>query len=1534
MTISPEEFEQSINPQLQEPAMDDMFLESITVPAVRGEKSSRMYAGQAAMLKGSSDNAELLEIDAMQPDTKVVREEAVQNFYNQKQQELAAWLEGSLQQNPQGVQDALVTASEIQDQIIGNQTSPVGAERAYVEAASPNGVREQQQEMSFIMAAMNDINDMVDNQGWIDTAQDFAGMLVPFGYAMDASDIDKEISEKPELSEIAGANLDEIIMNLHTLPEERKKAIFPALKDAVIEATKTSFLGIESEGNMLKARDLLLSIIDPEGAAEVAFDVGVDAAIGAADIVPINAVSKLAKLSKLERVNASQVLKGAVNKLKADTTAAKVAAKSGDMESAAIHTVNAMTDDAVAESMNTTRVSAAMDATPIQMSEWFQEVLDDDLLPSAVAQKLNEAKGKAQGFARSMTTESDFMQIGALTSSERQKVIADFTDQFMSGAKEDYLTEGVQLGNLKITSQDKKGFTYDYTISKVGQPTELGTGKVKFSINDVTGNFSATVQDPIAQQASNIVSPATFSKTGKTGDFNAEVKRSIQSSDIAAAIDKKAADMLQWAAEPIGGAFQGKARQRVEDILLAGDEFINESTQVVGRTFTPTELAAGIETAKGTVRLTSPKEVEAYYRMRMFADSAWQTENQVLRRELELGGFKEVKMFAGVNPDPNLPYRTRMKSVSVGKPLESSASARASLQGKENYGIWDDKSGEIVSWTDEYIDDVYESGDQIVRLRKDWNTKGTGELDGSGEVVEYVRVKANRINDLPEQVLHYKPGYVPKDNVAQFAVKQNMPIIKRGVAGQTRTQAMRLFNSKADAERFVNEQIANYAQKHDVSIEDASRVFSIANYDDLTAAERLEDAVGAHGGLYHGERSKDEILFGLSGQQVERVAPFEAFKRQVGHLGTFVARNEVRVGAEKRWLNTVRKEFPEIRLEGFDGTKVPTNLPRGRALETLRRQIKEWNGIPTRDENMLQAAIQNTHDWMLNGVRKVPFGLRNKESIDSLLWLKNANPITAIKGAVMHSFLGMMSPIQIFTQASAMTVALSRRPGLAGKSLNQAIGFHMLDNVRNDTALSKLYSLLPKDIYGADLKEAHDAWRRTGLYESVFNNTDTAYIATNGVGFDMNTMANKASNVSLLFYRGGELANRRVSFLAEFNNWKLNNPGKAVDDDAIEQILIETNKNMLELNAANRAWWQGGYGTGAQRQVAGMATQFMQVIAKTLEAGLKGTDRGGFTRAEKARIFFGQAALFGAAGVPMASVVAPAFVDWLGADLGDEATVSMINQGFVGVITQQMFEMDSQVSNRFALGGAVTDLFKDVLTSEDPLFLKAMGAGGGLLGRVHDAMGEAYVALGMADRASFKDLTTEQIGLALAAFSRVPSTGRNLWKAHLMHNQNLILDRRGRPIVSKDFDLQTEIGQLMGFQPSAEARTRVLQWSNRETEELIDELVSVRVNLMHRAVYQAKLDGEKVAHLADAMQILDETMPEYVKMQVRQKVIDRVFGDNAQTLEERELAKFINRTAADKITEDALIDAKGFGGKDVPIYRPFKEILNDPQEKR
>lgn len=1058
------------------------------------------------------------------------------------------------------------------------------------------------------------------------------------------------------------------------------------------------------------------------------------------------------------------------------------------------------------------------------------------------------------------------------------------------------------------------------------------SGTVRFTRDADTGTYNATA-DALEQNLarSYVQAPTSWSRGDANFDFNEAVTDSIVASDVGAAAQKVADDFLQWTLEPLKGVKNLKSRQRLDAVLLHGDEFINEGTAIRGRTFTPQELADGFDIPghQGKVRLTSPAEVTSYYRARMFADSMYQVENHAMRRRLELEGVSQVK----IGKDPIL-----------AKQYEDFNAARSALADKPGYVIFKADTREVMDINLNQLEQDYNNGYRLVRARSSYNTSGGGVGDEVSAHADFLLVRDTDIGDLPANVLHYKPGYVPKVNKIEFMVKMRYSLNKPGEPGATNTMALRGFNSLRDAETFRDEQIAKYlAANPQATYDSAFNKFSIGGAEEVTGIDAIEKGVGASGGLYTGMRSQNELLFGLSGSDMKRLGALDAFQRQTAHVGVLVSRNEMRLLQEQRWLNTVRDRLPSTRITGFESTALPDNAI-GKALSRMRQQIQEWNGIPEVNETRFQAMAQYMHDWVLSGTRRL--GFQAEGSWESLQWLKHKNPVTAVKAAVMHTLLGALNPAQLYTQASAALIAGSRRAGvsltgdLAG-DLRTAVTFGMLDNIRHEGALSKVMNKLisAQDLH-PNVAAAYQAYRKTGLYESALNNADTARLSVDGLGATMG-MVKKLDTMSLLFYRSGELFNRRYSFIKEYAAWLDTHKGKLPTDADVIAITKEANKDMLELNAANRAWWQGGSGTNAIRQILGMATQFMQVTAKTAELLLPGvvtgrTQTSGFTQAQKMRIFGGQMLMFGAAGIPLGNSALNGVFNILGQqDIGPEAALA-VNQGFIGFAVNGMLgnleesEQQLDISQRVALGNQMNEFVRSVLTTDDPLIFAALGPAGGSVGsRFMDAM-RALRIFYLGSQADGYEMSGQDITAIIAELGTVTSTGNNLFKMWTMHNLNKILDRRRNVVDERDFDFGTEMAVAFGFRPSIETTTRMIQQAVFRNEELVNELADVRVRLMHRAIFELRMDPQKIDIIEKAIGGLDEMIdnPE-LRLQVQDQVQKRLF-DAPKTAYDKAVSDWFKQTAVDKLSTDARIDINlGLGVAEQAVTRPFSQIMQE-----
>ena len=1528
-------------------------------------------ATQNAMVQGRPTDLQAINLAAADFDGTAALSVAASKLYSQLEAEIADTGSRFTEISPADAAGTLDQIVSAQEQVTEFRMSPVATELAVIRGAVNTPLLEAvQKELAFSLAAHNELSKLTDDAGILDTISNIGGNFVPFRHANDYGDLKDIISEHPDLKgAIDSDSIGLMISSWQSLPTSRKDMLIKPLVDSIMKATGVDYGLGKTDGNILNATGILIRFLQPEGGERAELESKIMLGIDVASVLPFGAIARasklatgtaaaskaagirIAKINKLSptvRKDMMGVMANAADYLRRVNNPVKIVANAGDTKTASQMNLAAMMDDGVAKAYGLPSDGAYRNTMPMQAQVGTPEFVEG--LAPATARTLNKYISEQAGFRNSMTTESDLLTVGVIGKSERATVVRSFHAD-MEIKAEDLLQEGISLKSVKIVDDSitDAGFTYEFVLENVkhleleqaGKLTNLTpkthTAFRSWRVNEVTGNFEETAKS-LAKPGIAGRSPSAWSKRGEKDatDFQDTVTDSIILEDVS--VTNKQLINEQWieANSTVSGIGHAKGRARIDSVELAGDEYINKGTQVRGKVFTENELIAGIQTKDGIVRITRQNEVEAYYKRRAFADSLWNIQNFVTRRELQIAGFNGSITLKGTG-------------IAV-KPFESSIGAKMSLGQRPGRSAYVSNTDEVLPLTDELIDAQYAEGKVLVRSRNDWNTTGAGDLARGGEVVEYMFIEQKVIKDLPNQILHYKNGYVPKINEGiEFVVKQKVPINKAGVKGATRDTALRAFSSKEDAIKFQNGLIAKFVAKNpEATPEEAARLFEIADGSKMAQMERMENALSGSGGLYTGTRSADDLLMGLNGVPIERMAPGEAFGRYIDHLGTAVTRNEWRIGEEARWLNTVRKMDTGIEIKGFNGTLLP-NTPEGKGLEKMRQQINTWNRVPSRTESMFEGMVQKYHDWALNGARRMGI---EKNAINHALWLKHADPVSAILTANMHIMLGALSPAQLYVQASAAVVGLSLAqikdiPGIIADTAR----FSMLDNIKNPVAFEKA---MVKMINGKQVlkeqEELYQGWRRSGLFDSVRSNADMNYMSSTGVGLTSDLMR-KAGNASLMIYRAGELTNRRISFISAYTRWKAKNPKGTLDNDNLKEVVKEANRTMLELNTANKAWWQGGQGTSGIQRITSITGQFQQVLAKTVELALKGQKSGGFTRQQKGRIAAGQALMFGGAGFPIINTVAPAMMEWVGVE-PDSSTSNAINQGVVGTVVKEVFAADIEVSNRAALLSSTFETFRDIVTSKDPMWTKVLAVSGSSGQRVGEAVitsnmilqSQAFQRLAelepllMHDRSS-ESVMQEPTMLETAAdvarlLATIPSSSRNLVKAMMMHNSGKILDRRGRVLIDTSdeggFTFGDKLGVALGFGLTRETRVRTIQQHNRDTDATVNAAAQTIVAAYHRYVYTHDMNPKYAQSVHNVVQLIHESFDNPLLVErVSERVKSSIFNDPKST-EEREMLKFFNTIVPEKLTEGVLMDTSFNMGnvfKKQTIVQPFQGRL-------
>jgi hypothetical protein len=1535
-------------------------------------------ASQVAMALGRGTDSEAIALAEAEPLPDNALAQAAENVFLELESTLLNAEKGFEEIAPEHMQSTLHQIVDAQKSINDMRSSPVSTELAVIQAATTIPLSEAlREQLAFNFGVRNEIHRLLDEQGKLDFVSDIGGNFIPLRQWMDFDDVKDNIKEHADLKDaIDGESIVSMVGSWQALPVARKEALFPALTEAVLAATGVDYsfgLGIEAlktDKNVLNAAGILLRFLQPEGGERAKLETQVLSAIdivglGGADVISAGlratksgtAIAKLNDIPIDVRKTMESIFGNAREYAAKKHNSIKLVADSGDVKEAARLNVAAVTDEKAAKTFNVPREDAFTNSLPIWQGSGRPEYIKG--ISPEVNKVMNGHMTKSSGFVRSMTTESELMRLGVLTAPERKLVIKNFYDE-MDLKAEDLLQEGIHLTDMRVIKQDEFGFTFEYKLRneaeqyiKAGETdgevlTHTVTDTRSWRINQVTGDFEETTKDLARPSSSSIPfqSPAARSvtKPGEAQDFNDTVKRGIQATDLATSTKSQLNDRLREATTDSRGKFLSrKAYDRLSAIEIAGDEYVNKGSQVRGRVFTEQELIAGIQTSQGTIRLRNPEEIGVYYKRRAFADEMWAIQNFISRRELELQGAKFL----------------RLKGDDVfGIPMDTVGAAKASTKDKAGYRAWISNEDNLVDLSDEMIDAQYDKGFVLVRLKQDWNTSGAGSLAKGGEFVEYAFVPTEKLKELPLQVIHYKYGYVTKVNEGiEFVVQQVTPIKKAGQPSASKKQALRAFASKKDAEKFMASQAATLVAKNPgISMEQAKALFQIEDASLMSQFDRMDNNLSGSGGLITGHRSQDELLMGLEGVPIERMSPSEAYSRAIDVLGNGLAVNEWRLGERQRWLNTVRKMDNTIKIEGFDNTKLP-NTPIGKALESEREYINTVTRMPTRQESLFEAQAQKVHDWILEGSRGM--GIK-KDNIKSALWLKHADPISAILTANMHIFLGALNPAQLYVQASAAVVGLSlSKIAEVPNIIRMTAQIAAMDNIRDNAAFAKAVDLLriDKQLSPEDV-EAFHWWRRAGLYESVRNNADLHYISSTGMGIT-NDILRKLENFSLLVFRTGELTNRRLSFLAAFDRWRRKNPSKQMTDLILsDDVLREANLTTLELNSGNKAFFQGGAGTSAPQRILSMATQFQQVLAKTVELSLKTQKRGGFSLEQKRRIALGQLVMFGAAGVPIVNMIAPAIIDWVGAENVPEETIESINQGVTGLISQQGFGADVEVASRASLLGGVAETFQDIWTSKDPMWQKMLSVTGisgqragqaivditNVLQSQSATMAKLYELepLLLGDRRSSSDMDVPTMlstaGDIARILATIPSSTRNILKARMMHNAHRILDRRGRVVIdaSEDggFNFATELAVALGLSTTTrEATHYALKRSGRDFEEEAQVAAQVIVKAHYEYVYLHEMNPKYAQALHNIQQLVHESLDNDELLERTRAIVTSRIMNIGTSLEEIELRKFYKRTAPERLTEAVILDAeKGINPSNIfnkrAIVQPFSHVMS------
>lgn len=1355
----------------------------------RGDQSLR---NQAAVLKSASNgtpvarNQELLQATG-ESGSQLLEMEKQFRIQEEKQLTQEAFSE-ALGDTPEEIQENAEAVNEIINSLDESSIQPGSSEVMYVQSLSDiNTEQVTKERIATQQYLLNEIDTLWKNVSSVEKIWDAIKNFIPGKLLMDNFQLTGIINP----DDAKQAVIDMIVGFRSKSPEEQR-ALFPIIRDELFEFLPTG-----------KALTLLIDMVDP---TQEATPENFSKLHSALDLIDVSAFGvgiafKIASLGK--KLNSIRVANELGNReVASELTAVSVVDSTGE----------------TARANGIDQVTAANNATPFNV-EKIDESFTKDLAPEAQL-RLNLFHQEASKSVSEISTAETFIQEGLLTSKADQINAIDRAESRFQKQILKHFGKDTPILSIDRGVVTPKGTTFTFKI-KTSEGLRLNVKFDKKFTRDDVGRWQESSDSLLGQL---VASPNVLAAgTNRLDDVQSAIRLDSASSVVA----KQLFNLSTKAMEPIVGkglkslsSLKPSVRKEIaalDSILLHGDE--------VSEVYTTSQLRAGVNGVK-----LGDRQIEAYFNIRMLADSLFYIRNSAEREKAIANNIHGIQLVDGIE---------------TGKVFDTSG--KASLDVAKKRIIWDDTNQVALPVNGLDLETLYEEGKRLVVLTR---SKEFGEAGTFNTLL----IDTSDMRKLPYQILKKKIGYVPKiAKEGTWFVKSFRGSMINGSEVENATiETIRIFDNKKDANTFRN----------DLRLEATIAEDSKVKYETLEDRQLEREAIGGEGigsssGLYTGARKGEDIPFGLDGVKLERYGAFEALQINIQNLQKNIPRNLWRIGIQQKWINTANHLIVSRRITSFRDALPDTEA--GRFLDAQRKQIEDWMGFPTKSEEMWSEAVQKGYEWALSKNLN-----RDSLTAASINYLKHQDPVNTIRSLTFHSLLGAFNPIQLWVQAQGAALSLSTnlfRPDKIAKILKDQTALGFIQHIEDPAVISKVAKAFGKS--PEEFAEIQRLWLKTGLQDSILQTADHAAAIQNfGVGADA---LRRAADNGLLFFRSGELFNRRIAFLTSLDEFNKGAKVVRLSDDDLKIVLTRANNLLLNLNKSNRAAWQKG--------PLSIPTQFMQVQTKTIESML-GLNKS-FDTGDRLKIALGQVGLYGAAGIPLGNMglryamemggLTQQDVDEMSVD-----TIKALNGGFWEWMVFQV-GADIDISKRGALIGSIHESIIDLaIDSESPLELFA-GPSFSPFNRFFDSF-KKFVPFATASAINLElttDLFTQGLSLLLSPLSSFKSSEKAVW----MHYMNTIKSGSGDPLVWKDFTLATEIATAMGASPSDVQRRWDLEKLNQSVNKSVKSATDLLIHLDNKGYSilntRDMTESEKIVYQA-ARAIVLQGIP----TSILQKVLD------------------------------------------------------------
>tara|TARA_R110000772_G_scaffold129472_2_gene237591 strand:- start:4030 stop:8334 length:4305 start_codon:yes stop_codon:yes gene_type:complete len=934
-------------------------------------------------------------------------------------------------------------------------------------------------------------------------------------------------------------------------------------------------------------------------------------------------------------------------------------------------------------------------------------------------------------------------------------------------------------------------------------------------------------------------------------------------------IGKSYTDAVDLALKPVKGNV--KSLTKISNILKQVDGTDIELTY-------HTLVKEGV----GGQRLTD-KEFVSTLGLRRVLDDAWHTNNQTVRREMELRGSKAIDI------DGETQY---------GRPYNDADSAYSAFSGDVENTIIVDRNG--LTHKGMGLDELklkYKEGQILVK------NDGANELEWFSSpdgFVRYALVDSGTVGELPRTVLNKVKNYLPKlREDANYFVKNAREVTING---------MKKRKDVTVAYAATETQARAYLTKLRQAAEDMGEKFIEGDWDirfdrEVGQGAMNSDALGVGGGLVRGKRKSTELAWAGDLDEGGRTDALESLQRYMSITSDRYAMSEWRLEARARVVNEV-SSIPDIgdkaRSESWGALRslvADSNIKPQRKAKILSMydQTSTMMMLPTKTDQAFQGAVRAIGEKFdragQEGIAKHMYKMHDKSVLD------------IAKGATFNLTLGMYNLVQIPVQLMGASVAVSINPIAATKAAPRWLMASTLDFVTNEKSAKAFLTKSAKDLDVDVNSMANDyaAWRKSGMYEAVVRgNADASSLASRlpyDAGFLRKGWA-KTVEMGQTPYRMGELSNMRISFFTALEREKgLKGKSFKYDDATIGRVVSRAEQYRLNMSGANK--------TAFQKGIWALPTQFKQIYTKYMES-MFGTHFNGW---ERARLTIGQMALFGAAGVPVLNHFTDGFLtNIVGIESGDLTAeeLTTVKRGAVGWYINHELDIDALVSGRLTVSAdVIEDIMKALTDERTPMFKTMMGASFTSGDKFYDLFGNMVLAGNMVldeyldDSQGLNPALKEAAYLVGESLLELPSSSRK-WLAAKYLVDGMVRKSDGSPLYSENPELGDIIARAVGFGSQDMDDLYKLTQADFKRKDKLKALSTFYTSMLTRMEYGVREQLETTVEGS------------HINAALVSRMINREHPDDADEIWKAVVGKLQNpRDMKDKVIRDAIINAIG-----------------------